>query len=333
MNREDAHQVNNQVKNLSGNSSKVSAAEQEKVTSGVSSSNAEQITIDQKITAAITHEDKIQDNFLQTAIAPVNDPGKILYLRAFPDSASQNNFVTEAVVQRLQLKRKRNKTCVFGFGGNEVSANRGFVDFCLQPKNKAPIIIDPSVLIKMTNDLPSRYINTDNWETVKELHLADHDFNTPAQVNRIIGAEHYEDLMVGNNRLKDANIRVTFRLSIFGWLIIGRKNAQTYNSYSLQIYFVSSFEDSLQRFRDIEEVPSTNYLTDEEKACEEHFESTTRKSPEGGFIVKLPFQKEIGELGDSQQQVRRRLRSLIHRHQKNLICTDDTTSSSMSSIN
>ena len=168
----------------------------------------------------------------------------------------------------------------------------------------------------MTNDLPSRYINTDNWETVKELHLADHDFNTLAQVNRIIGDEHYENLMVGNNRLKDANIRVTFQLSIFGWLIIGRKNAQTYNSYSLQIYFVSSFADSLQRFWDIDEVPSTNYLTDEEKRCEENFKSTTKRSPEGGFIVKLPFQKKIGELGDSQQQARGRFRSLIHRLQE-----------------
>ena len=158
----NAHQVINHVKKLFGKSRKANAGKKEKVTSGASSINSEQTTIDQKITAALTHEDKTHEIFLKTAIVPVNVKGEIVYLRAILDSASQNNLVTEAAVQRLQLKRKRNNTRVFGLGGNEVSANRRFVDLCLQPKNKAQIIIDASVLTKMKNDLPSRYINRDN---------------------------------------------------------------------------------------------------------------------------------------------------------------------------
>ena len=91
---------------------------------------------------------------------------------------------------------------------------------------------------------------------------------------------------------------------------------QTSSSSSLQTYFVSSFEDSLQRFWEIEEVPATKHLADEERGCEEHFKSTTKRGPEERFTVKLPFKKEIGELGDSQQQARRKLRSLRHRLQK-----------------
>ena len=64
------------------------------------------------------------------------------------------------------------------------------------------------------------------------------------------------------------------------------------------------------------EVPVTKHLTNEEKRCEEHFKSTTRRSPEGKFIVKLPFKKEIGEMGDAQQQARRRFRILLHRLEK-----------------
>ena len=315
LHRKDAHEVNNQVKKSFGNSRKANAGEQEKVTSGASSRNA-QTAIDQKITAALTHKDKTQEIFLQTATVHVNVQGEIVYLRAILDSASQNNLVKEAAVQRLQLKRKRNNTRVFGLGGNEISANCGFVDLCLQPKNKAPIIIDASVLTKMMNDLPSVCINTDNWEAVKELQLADPDFNKPAQVDLILGAGHYEDLMVGNNQLKEPNTPVTYRLSVFGWLVIGRKNMQTSNSSNLQTCFVSSFEDNLQRFWEIEEVPATKHLTDEERRCEENFNPTTRRNPEGRFIVKLPFKKDIGELGDSQQQARRRLRILLHRLQK-----------------
>ena len=57
-------------------------------------------------------------------------------------------------------------------------------------------------------------------------------------------------------------------------------------------------------------------MTDEERRCEEHVNSTTRRNPEGRFVIKVPFKKAIGELGDSQQQARRRLRSLLHRLQK-----------------
>ena len=105
--------------------------------------------------------------------------------------------------------------------------------------------------------------------------------------------------MVGINRLKEPNIPVTYRLSVYGWLVIGRENVQTSNSSSLQTCFVSSFEDNLQRFWEIEEVPATKHLTDEERRCEEHLNSTTRRRPEGSFIVKLLFMKEFGEHGDS----------------------------------
>ena len=90
LHREDANQVNNQVKKSFENSRKANAGEKEKVASGASSSNAEQTTIDQKITAALTHEDKTQEIFLQTAIVPVNIQGEIVYLRAILDSTSQN---------------------------------------------------------------------------------------------------------------------------------------------------------------------------------------------------------------------------------------------------
>ena len=113
LHQEEAHQVNNQVKKSIGNKRKAKAGEQEKITSGVSSSNAEQITINQKITTVLTHEDKTQKIFLQTAIFPVNVKREIVYLRAILDSASRNKLVTEAAVQRLQLRRKRNNTRVF----------------------------------------------------------------------------------------------------------------------------------------------------------------------------------------------------------------------------
>ena len=68
------------------NNRKANAKEQGKVTSGASSSNAEKITIDQKITAAPSYEDKRQEIFINTATAPVNVQGEIVYLQAILDT-------------------------------------------------------------------------------------------------------------------------------------------------------------------------------------------------------------------------------------------------------
>ena len=57
----------------------------------------------------------------------------------------------------------------------------------------------------MTDNLPSRVIDTSQWETVKELELADPEFNKPSSIELFIATSHYENIMFGNNRLKKPN--------------------------------------------------------------------------------------------------------------------------------
>ena len=74
---------------------------------------------------------------------------------------------------------------------------------------------------------------------------------------------------------------------------------------------------NLRRFWEIEKVPERKLWTPEELKCEEHLKATTKRRPDGRFVVKLPFKEEIGLLGDSLQQARRRLRSLLYRLERN----------------
>ena len=165
----------------------------------------------------------------------------------------------------------------------------------------------------MTDNLPSRFINTSQWETVKELELADPDFNKPPSIDLLIGASHYEDIMIGSNRLKEPYYGITYRLSMFGWVVIGRGQTDKTYTNDLQTFFVSSEPENLQRFWEIEEVPAAQLWTAQEKRCDDHFKETTRRSPEGRFIVKLPFKNETKTLGDSLQQAKKRLRSFLFR--------------------
>ena len=245
-----------------------------------------------------------EEVLLQTAIVAVNVHGETILLRALLDSASQNNLITESAVQRLQLKKKNINTKVFGIGGT-VQDNKGRVDLLISSRNRSSTVnISASNLTKKTDNLPSRFIDTSQWETIKELELADPDFN-----DLLIGASYYEDIMIGNNRLKEPNCGITYKLSMFGWVVIGREQTDKTYTNDLQTFFVSSEPENLQRFWEIEEVLAAQLWTAEEKRCDDHVKETTRRSPEGRFIVKLPFKNETKASGDSLQQAKKRLRS------------------------
>ena len=59
-------------------------------------------THDKKFTGAATHEKSQDEVFLQTANIPLEINGEVFHVRGVLDSASQNNLITEAAVQRLR---------------------------------------------------------------------------------------------------------------------------------------------------------------------------------------------------------------------------------------
>ena len=153
---------------------------------------------------------------------------------------------------------------------------------------------------------------------MKEIQLADPGLKDPQDIDMIIGVAHYEDLMIGNNRIKEQTSSVYYRLSVFGWLVIGQQNSENLLALLQQTFLVSDESNSsLQRFWEIEENPERKMWTPEEVKSEEHFKVTTKRRPDGRFVVKLPFKEEIGLLGDSLQQALRRLRSLLFRLERN----------------
>ena len=124
-----------------------------------------------KFTEAMTQRTS-EEVFLQTATVSVNVHGETILLRALQDSASQKNLITEsATVQRLQLKKKSSNTKVFGLGGT-VQDNKGCVDLLISSRNRSSTVnISASILTKMTDNLPSRSIETSQWERVKSWGL------------------------------------------------------------------------------------------------------------------------------------------------------------------
>nr|CAI5851512.1 unnamed protein product [Callosobruchus analis] len=74
---------------------------------------------------------------------------------------------------------------------------------------------------------------------------------------------------------------------------------------------IQNIQDQLAKFWLIEEPPGNKGLTSQEdKVCEEIFVKTLERSPDGRFVVEIPFKEPISRLGDSKQVALKRLYSL-----------------------
>ena len=159
-------------------------------------------------------------------------------------------------MQRLGLKKKEKADGrVFGLGVQEVNNSKGSVKLILKTKDEDFINIRTTVLAKLTCNLPSHLVNVSGWTKLQDLSLADPNFNQPFTVDLIIGAGHYEELMIGDSRIKEPKKPITYRLSCFGWLVIGRESQLEKKITQLQSFFICSEPDNLQRFWEIEEIP------------------------------------------------------------------------------
>ena len=187
-------------------------------------------TDDKNFTGEATHEKSQDKFFLQTAIIPLEINGELFHVRGVLDSASQNNLITEAAAQHLQVRRRNQTTRICGVRENEVCDIKGQVHLLIRPSDNEPISITALILQKLTNILPSRQINIDNWKKVKELQLADPRLNDPQEIDTIIGAAHYENLMIGNNKNKEQTGSIFFIGSQF-WLACNWTTKQQQRTY------------------------------------------------------------------------------------------------------
>ena len=98
-----------------------------------------------------------------------------------------------------------------------------------------------------------------------------------------------------------------FRNSIFGWIASGNQPNQESSRVTTSLCINETFD--LKKFWEIEEIPKANQWTNEELACEKHFQETTQ-IVENRFQVSMPFKPDARPLGDTYVQAKRRFLSL-----------------------
>ncbi|XP_071578599.1 uncharacterized protein [Temnothorax nylanderi] len=139
---------------------------------------------------------------------------------------------------------------------------------------------------------PNRVQSTSQWAHISDLTLADRNPMSSDPIDVIIGADLYGMLILDGVRKGNASEPIA-QNTAFGWILSGPlAPARSLHPDSVHIHHGTILENldlDLRRFWEIEEVPHKRHLSPEEQQCEEHFAATHSRTPEGRYVVRLPF--------------------------------------------
>ena len=153
-----------------------------------------------------------------------------------------------------------------------------------------------------------------SWNHISDLPLADPAFGQPGHIDILLGVDVFVDILRHGRRSGPPGSPTALETE-FGWVLCGgstsSSDSSTHASVASLHSFVTSGEDILRRFWEIEETPpDQSALSMKECMVLRHFEANHSRSHDGRFIVPLPRDPSAGSIGESRSQAVRRFLSL-----------------------
>ncbi|XP_076763724.1 uncharacterized protein LOC143431095 [Xylocopa sonorina] len=258
------------------------------------------------------------EGLLATAIVElVNAQGKTITCRAFLDAGSQANFVTERVASLLNLDRKLVNISISGVENITTDINHSVSATVKSRFSKYSKRLDFLVLNRITRAMPSIPVDRTKFEIPRNIILADPEFYKSSEVDLLIGVKlFYKLLCVGQITLKNLS-DVVLQKTQLGWIVAGEINGSSLQT-RLQCFCTSSTpsDANLTRFWELEEIPLKRVLSSEEQACENHFKDSIQRNSKGRYVVRLPFNNNKKNLGESRSIALRRFYFLEKKFQR-----------------
>lgn len=255
---------------------------------------------------------------LATALVNVIDSkGNPHCVRVLLDSASQATFISKKCFNRLGLFSSKLNIPIKGIGELSTITSRGLTSFSICPVNNRELALNLEAIIlpKVCSDMPTMFFNSEYWNHVKGLPLADPSFNVPGEIDLLLGASMFPHILLPGKIVGEENSPVALN-TIFGWVLMGKISLQTLTPVYTFSTFVDDLTPTLKRFWEIEEVPQKATVSVDDSLAERSFVDTHRRAPNGQFIVSLPFKQGDPLFTDVRSVALRRFYNLEKRLHK-----------------
>lgn len=276
--------------------------------------NAERPSTDVEVTCHSSNikQFKTSQILLGTAVILVQDSSNNwCKAKVLLDSGSQSNFISHSFLRKLKYHTEPTQLSVLGVNETQTISNLK-ATICIKSRFSNTVRkLSFNSLPSITAKLPSKGLNTRLWNlpTVK---LADPEFGTPKEIDMLIGAEIYLDIL-RLDQIKLGEGLPIMQNTEFGWIITGRVDMEDNGSPTCCSISTSELDAQLIKFWKIEELTDRASFTTEERFVENHFKSTHTRNSDGRFVVAVPKKLNPELLGESKTMAMKRFLELEKR--------------------
>ncbi|XP_066595458.1 uncharacterized protein [Prorops nasuta] len=224
----------------------------------------------------------------------LSSSGRQMKVRALLDQGSEISFISESLVQMLRLARERVQVPIIGIGSALTVTARYSVTLRLKSISEKNSEFEFNALV------------------FKNLSWADPNFNTPGEINVILGVDVYAVILRPGVQ-HTATLRIIAQNTAFGWIFSGQIQGTSPRSSDVvpkvhNLLALSSVQedlsDILKKFWAVEEVPqSIQHLSPENEKCEKQFEELHSRDSSSRYVVRLPLKSEPPPMADCSRRL------------------------------
>ncbi|KAJ8978078.1 hypothetical protein NQ317_000636 [Molorchus minor] len=244
--------------------------------------------------------------------------GNFQTIRAILDSGSEACYIAKRQVQRLGFKITQCCVNIVGLGGMNTTTS-GEVTSTIKPLNRETPMYDINLIVldKICSDMPAYNLDISKWTHIKNLTLADPDFNISSPIDMILGANIYYKILIDGQIPALTEHLPTAINTTFGYVLLG-EICDTHDSYSINSLFSANdferLDNTVRQFWNLEEIPQQIIISPENNQCEKYYSNTTFRLDSGRYVVSLPFiDNNLPEFENSRLPALRRFYSLERR--------------------
>ncbi|XP_054276497.1 uncharacterized protein LOC128995504 [Macrosteles quadrilineatus] len=259
---------------------------------------------------------------LGTALIKITATNGISHVfRCLLDSGSQLNFMTERAAQLLNVSRHRSTHTIVGISASQ-SSTKGHALLELSTLGSEVIASNQPfhILDRISAPLPRTQLSFEVYELVKPFVLADPTFHIPQNIDILIGGALFPELLTHQSYPLGSNLPFVIGTRL-GFVLMGNaptlSNSSPTSCHSSLLSTTDELHNTLLRFWQQEEVPQCNLISEDDRIAEDHFKSTHSRSPDGTYVVRLPFKDQHQPLGTSKSAAEHRLHSIERKFESN----------------
>lgn len=250
-----------------------------------------------------------EDSLLATAIVTVENTKYNLKCeaRALIDSCSELNFITQNLADKMNLSLINSSFNLNAIAGLSTNSQKITNLKISSLHSNFSQIIDCSVLNIIVKMLPSEQFSVSHWNIPLHVSLADPHFNIPGNIDMLLGVKIFWEILELQKINLGPRLPILWNTKL-GWLITGSMSTLENNDFK-HIFYIEQSKNNLinvmEKFWKLEEITKKSLTADDHK-CEQIFQKTTIRKPNGTFQVGLPFKRSHKLLGSSKKRALKR---------------------------